>query len=607
MLNNVLCYRAQDEVGRHVMRKTKKRIISLLMAVAMMTALLVPSAMATNNTKSDKHYITVMGDSVATGFGLNQDTVWSSELKTRPTGERYYFKRPLGDGVAVPNSYTSIVAKALGVDVSDPNHVPYLYNQTRAGFRSVEALRMIDPAYDQEMMGDTFGNEEILSGYSDMTAAELKYMRENAARQVQNSKLVILNLGSNDVSLALTDIGPKRLEELFEQEEKSISVRGLIEGSKKILEMGGSLTSLLVFVLDWAETVGALPETLAVYSSAMIEGVTKWMDVYPKLVARIYELNKDATIVNVGFYNAFKEMKLTDVSPFNIGQLMEPASIIADQYMSTLAPYANSDEYDYRFAEVRGVKLNGFTNSLLTSILSGELDNFSMEYAEQIHPAAEGHAYMAQQILNALGSDYSLNLENAPVDPTPVIPAEDELFADVHRGDWYYDMVKYVAENGYMSGTGDNMFSPNASLSRAMVAQILYAMEGKPAVASSGKFTDVAAGDWYANAVNWAAEKGIVAGFEDGTFQPNANVTREQLALILAGYAKLKGQNTASTADINSFSDSASVSAWAADGVRWAVEKGIISGKPGNLIDPQGTATRAEMATMIRNLKTNVL
>ncbi len=398
---------AQDEIGRHIMRKTANRIISMLMVVAMMMALLVPTVLAANNTRSDKHYITIMGDSVATGFGLNQDTVWSSELKTRPTGERYYFKRPLGDSVAVPNSYISIVAKALGIDVSNPNYVPYIYNQTRAGFRSIEALRMIDPAYDQEMMGDTFGNEDILAGYSEMTPAELKYMRENAARQVQNSKLVILNLGSNDVSLALTDIGPKRLEELFEQEEKSISVRGLIEGSKKILEMGGSLTSLLVFVLDWAETVGALPETLAVYSSAMIEGVTKWMDVYPKLVARIYELNKDATIVNVGFYNAFKEMKLTDVSPFNIGQLMEPASIIADQYMSTLAPYANSDEYDYRFAEVRGVKLNGFTNSLLTSILSGELDNFSMEYAEQIHPAAEGHAYMAQQILNALGSDYS--------------------------------------------------------------------------------------------------------------------------------------------------------------------------------------------------------
>ena len=548
-----------------------------------------------------------MGDSVATGFGLNQDTVWSNELKTRPTGERYYFKRPLGDSVAVPNSYISIVAKALGIDVSNPNYVPYIYNQTRAGFRSIEALRMIDPAYDQEMMGDTFGNEDILAGYSEMNPAELKDMRENVAKQVQNSKLVVLNLGSNDISLALTDIGPQKLQELLEQEEKSISVRGLIEGSKKVLEMGGSLTSLLVFVLDWAETVGALPETLAVYGSCMIEGVTKWMDVYPKLVARIYDLNKDCTIVNVGFYNAFKEMKLTDASLFNIGQLMEPASIIADQYMSTLSPYANSDEYDYRFADVRGVKLNGFTNSLVTSILSGELDNFSMEYAEQIHPAAEGHAYIAQQILDALGSDYSLNLQNAPVDPTPVIPSEGDLFADVHQGDWFYEMVKYVAENGYMSGTGDNMFSPNASLSRAMVAQILYAMEGKPAAAASGKFTDVADGDWFAAAVNWAAANSIVAGFEDGTFQPNANVTREQLALILAGYAKLKGQNTAAAVDINSFSDSASVSSWAADGVRWAVEKGIISGKPGNLIDPQGTATRAEMATMIRNLKTNVL
>ena len=303
------------------MRKTKKRIISLLMAVAMMTALLVPTAMATNNTRSDKHYITFMGDSVATGFGLNQDTVWSNELKTRPTGERYYFKRPLGDSVAVPNSYISIVAKALGIDVSNPNYVPYIYNQTRAGFRSIEALRMIDPAYDQEMMGDTFGNEDILAGYSEMNPAELKYMRENAAKQVQNSKLVVLNLGSNDISLALTDIGPQKLQELLEQEEKSISVRGLIEGSKKVLEMGGSLTSLLVFVLDWAETVGALPETLAVYGSCMIEGVTKWMDVYPKLVARIYDLNKDCTIVNVGFYNAFKEMKLTDASLFNYGAL----------------------------------------------------------------------------------------------------------------------------------------------------------------------------------------------------------------------------------------------------------------------------------------------
>lgn len=589
------------------MRKTKKRIISLLMAVAMITALLVPTALATNNTRSDKHYMTVMGDSVATGFGLNQDTVWSSELKTRATGERYYFKRPIGDGVAVPKSYISIVAQALGMDTSNPNYVPYLYNQTRAGFRSVEQLRMLDPAYDQEMMSDTYGNEGILSGYSEMTPEELKYLRENAAKQVQNSKLVIINLGSNDISLALTDIGPMRLQELLDQEAKGISVRALLEGSKKILEAGGDLTSLLVFAIDWAEQVGALPETIAVYGQAMIEGVTTWMQVYPRLVQKIYELNPDVTIVNVGFYNAFKEMKLTDGSIFNIGELLAPASIIADEYMKNLSPYSTSDQYDYRFADVKGIELNGFTNSLITSILSGELDNFSMEYAEQIHPSPAGHAYMAEQILDALGSDFSLDLANAPVDPTPVIPSAGDLFADVHQGDWFYDMVKYVVQNGYMNGIGDNLFAPNASLSRAMVAQILYAMEGKPAVTATGKFSDVNGNDWFAAAVNWAAENSIVAGFEDGTYHPNADVTREQLALILAGYAKLKGKDVTVTVDINSFSDSASVSDWAVDGVRWAVEKGIISGKPGNLIDPQGTATRAEMATMIRNLKTNVL
>lgn len=596
-----------DESGEiSAMRNKRTKAISLFLAVVLIAALMAPCATATNNTKSTKHYMTVMGDSVATGFGLNQDTVWSSELKTRDSGERYYFKRPLGDSVAVPNSYTSIVAKALGIDVSNPNYVPYLYNQTRAGFRSVEELRMLDPEYDQEMMGDTFGNEAILSGYSEMTAAELQYMRENAAKQVANSKLVIINLGSNDISLAVTDIAPQRLEEILAQEEKTISIRALAEGLKKLLSQGGSLTSALVFALDWAETVGALPETIAAFGSAMVEGVTTWMDVYKRLVAKIYELNPDVTIVNVGFYNAFKEMKLTDVSLFNIGALMEPASIIADQYMSTLAPFANSDQYDYRFAEVRGMELNGFTNSLVTSLLTGELSNFSMEYAEQIHPSAAGHAYIADQILNALGSDFSLDLENATPDPTPVIPSGDELYADVHSNDWFYEQVKYVTENGYMAGTGNNMFSPNVPLSRAMVAQILYAMEGKPEP-GAGVFSDVPEGEWFASAVNWAAAQGVVAGFEDGTFHPNDNVTREQLAVILTSYSKTKGQDGMATASLDSYVDQASISSWALDSVRWAVEKGLISGKPGNLIDPQGTATRAEMATMIRNLKTKVL
>ena len=586
--------------------KKFKTFISLVITVAMVMTLLV-TVVSANNGKSDKHYITLMGDSVAVGYGLDQETVWSSELRTRDDGvTRYYFNRPLGDSVVVPNSYLGWVARGLGIDTSDPLNVPFVYNESRCGFRSVEQLRLLDPAYDQERSTDTYGTETILNTYSGMTSAEKKYLYENATRHVANSKLVILNLGSNDVSLALTEIGPLRLEEILAEEEKTISVRGLLERTKSVLKQGGDLTSILVTAIGWAETVGAVPETIAAYSSAMIEGITTWMDVYKRLVAKIYEINPDVTIVNVGFYNAFKEMKLTDVSLFNIGSLMEFGSILADNYMQSLEPFANNDQYDYRYVDVRAVPLNGFSTSILGALLSGKLDQFGAEYTEQIHPSPEGHQWIADQILAVLGDDFTLNLEGVTPDPAPVIPGS-ELYADVHSTDWFYEMVKYVTENGYMNGIGDNLFAPNANLSRAMVAQILYAMEGKPSVTEAGTFSDVVQGDWFADAVNWAASQGVVAGFENGTFQPNVDVTREQLAVILNSYAKMKEKDGTVTADLTGFVDAAQISEWAVSGVRWAAEKGIISGKPGNILDPKGTATRAEMATMIMNLKSKVL
>ena len=113
-------------------------------------------------------------------------------------------------------------------------------------------------------------------------------------------------------------------------------------------------------------------------------------------------------------------------------------------------------------------------------------------------------------------------------------------FSDVKAGDWFYDAVLYAYENGLMSGTGAAAFSPNQTLTRAMVAQVLYSMEGAPAGGTS-TFTDVAAGTWYASAVNWAAGNGVVSGYGDGTFGPNDNVTREQVAMILYSFAKSKG------------------------------------------------------------------
>ena len=174
----------------------------------------------------------------------------------------------------------------------------------------------------------------------------------------------------------------------------------------------------------------------------------------------------------------------------------------------------------------------------------------------------------------------------------------DTRFDDVAKSAWYYKAVEYVAENGIMSGVSAREFAPNAGFSRAMLAQTLYAMSGKPTVKAEGTFADVAANAWYADAVNWAAEKGYVSGVGDGEFAPDASITREQMALILYRYA---GSPDASGMVLREFADGDSVSAYAVDAIRWAVHEGLISGMENNTLAPQGTATRAQVAQILMN------
>ena len=117
----------------------------------------------------------------------------------------------------------------------------------------------------------------------------------------------------------------------------------------------------------------------------------------------------------------------------------------------------------------------------------------------------------------------------------------------------------------------------------------------------------MAADAWYVNPVNWAAATGVVAGMGDGTFAPNANVTREQFVTMLRSYAEYKGKDVTATGNVSTFADAATISAWATEPVSWAVGAGLINGRDGNLIAPQGTATRAEAATMLWKFGTNVL
>lgn len=177
-------------------------------------------------------------------------------------------------------------------------------------------------------------------------------------------------------------------------------------------------------------------------------------------------------------------------------------------------------------------------------------------------------------------------------------PEIKQTFDDVAPGAWYFNAVENVAKKGLMVGTGDRIFSPDMNVSRAMIATIVYNMEGRPVATKSAGFTDVPDGQWYTDAVNWAAENGIVVGFGNGKFGPTQDITREQFAMILYKYAQKKGIAQDIQGGIDSFKDAASVSDWAKEAVAWAVNSKVMAGSD-DMLNPQGTATRAQAAQLI--------
>lgn len=204
--------------------------------------------------------------------------------------------------------------------------------------------------------------------------------------------------------------------------------------------------------------------------------------------------------------------------------------------------------------------------------------------------------------------DAKVTVKATFVKETEEKPETAELpFTDVTEGNWFYKAVAYVYEQKLMSGVSETEFAPQTSLTRAMLAQVLYNMENQPEVTTTGAFTDVPDHQWYANAVNWAASENIVAGMGDGIFAPNSPVTREQMAAILYRYAQYKGYDTTKTADISDFADGNKTSAWAVPAMQWAVGTGLISGQGDGILAPNGTATRAEVAQILMNFCENIV
>ena len=180
-------------------------------------------------------------------------------------------------------------------------------------------------------------------------------------------------------------------------------------------------------------------------------------------------------------------------------------------------------------------------------------------------------------------------------------------FTDVDSDDWFLAAVQYVYENDRMAGTSSTTFQPEVHLTRAMAAQVLYNLEGQPAVTGDTTFTDAAAaGDWAVKAITWAEQTGVVAGIGDGLFDPTANVTREEFAQMMYNYASYKEYDLTLEGDLSPFEDASAISSWAETAMSWANGSGLINGHDDGTIDPQGTTTRAQAASILMNFDQNV-
>lgn len=174
-------------------------------------------------------------------------------------------------------------------------------------------------------------------------------------------------------------------------------------------------------------------------------------------------------------------------------------------------------------------------------------------------------------------------------------------FVDVKLGSWYYNSIVYAVSNGLMNGVGDSKFEPEEGMTRAMLVTVLWRYEGSPKQRPS-TFSDVRRGQWYSEAVSWAAKNGIVTGVGDNKFEPDTQITREQIATILYRYAQKKRADTSARGSLSAFPDNGKVNGWAKTALQWCVGEGLIGGTNENgkvYLDPQGTATRAQVATIL--------
>ena len=350
-------------------------------------------------------------------------------------------------------------------------------------------------------------------------------------------------------------------------------------------------------------------------------------DVYPSLQAAIDAVQDGQTIKltkacaeNVTVSRAVKFTLNKDGKGFT-------GSIAAGSRYSMTTSKTTSGNTEYTFTSVGGgssssistpttyaVNVNAATNGAVAADKKTAAKGATVTVTAS---PSKGYVVDAVKVVDKDGKDvavtgkdgkYVFTMPGSAVTVTGTFKAETPApvalpFTDVKSGNWFYDAVKYAYAQGLMTGTSATTFAPNGTMNRAMIVTVLYRLEKSPAVTGASKFTDVPAGQWYSDAVAWAAANKIVNGYDETTFGPMNAVTREQMAAILFRYEQVKGlENVTLEENLNRFPDQNKISAYAIPALQWAVGQKIINGNADGTLDPTGTATRAQVAQIFTNL-----
>lgn len=299
-------------------------------------------------------------------------------------------------------------------------------------------------------------------------------------------------------------------------------------------------------------------------SETFKNGLAAYEENLAAITAYIHEQNPDAIIVVPTQYNPYKSVS---------GAVYEVLNLVVGQCVVKLNAVINNKASAYGY-----IAADAYTafNASSENLCNATEEPMNPDF----HMNAQGHIVMAEVIES-------------------VLPSDELPFTDVKEDDWFYKFVKFVYKNEIMKGTKDTLFGPDGKLSRAQFATILYRMYGEPEVIYTDTFTDIPEGEWYSDAVLWANSAEVVRGVGGGRFAPDADITREEMAVMMFRYASLGGYDMTASEELSGFSDCDLVDDWAEEAMQWAVGSGLITGNADGTLNPRGNANRAECATII--------